>query len=163
MQCGIILGLQKQPVERCHVGRWMCRTCATRSAFFRLEGEIETAKLAAAEAALRNRYAKFLVDAGPLHIDEAKARLLSDLVAAQDDPGKAVDQAFAAWSTHRDLSMLTDPSGFLAGLDAQSVASRLRQAFPRAEGLVVIAVSPDVGALPGACLITGPEQAAACR
>lgn len=160
---GVLFETARSEMRAAYGFDWSVSNPTDTIRFFRLEGEIETAKLAAAEAALRNRYAKFLADAGPLHIDEAKARLLSDLVAAQDDPGKAVDQAFAAWSTHRDLSMLTDPSGFLAGLDAQSVASRLRQAFPRAEGLVVIAVSPDAGALPAACLITAPEQAAACR
>jgi hypothetical protein len=29
--------------------------------------------------------------------------------------------------------------------------------------LIVLAVSPDAAALPGACVITAPEQAANCR
>lgn len=46
---------------------------------------------------------------------------------------------------------------------AIDVANRMKNAFPPSDGLIVVAVSPDANALPGACVITRFDQAKTCR
>jgi zinc protease len=43
-----------------------------------------------------------------------------------------------------------------------SLLERLRAAYPAPDDFIIIAVSPDVDALPGACVIATPPEAAAC-
>ncbi len=131
--------------------------------YFRIEAEIETAKLAAAETALRQSYAQFYAQASPLRLEEAKARFLRDLRQKESDPAGAASQAFFALTTLRQPTMLSDPDGFLADITQDSVAQRLHEDFPSPSQLTVIAISPDAHALPGACVITAPEQAVNCR
>lgn len=130
--------------------------------YFRLEGEIETAKLARAETALRDSYAQLRAKAAPLHAEQARERMRASLEADRDDPSAAAAEALHAWATRQDLTILSDPAVFTAGLSAATAARRLRDAFPPADDLIIIAVSPDAAALPGACIITAPEQAARC-
>jgi len=50
-----------------------------------------------------------------------------------------------------------------AAVTAQSIKTRLQEAFPPGSALMVMAVSTDPDALPGACVITAPNQAMNCR
>ncbi|MCX7351402.1 MAG: hypothetical protein NTZ54_18430, partial [Alphaproteobacteria bacterium] len=63
----------------------------------------------------------------------------------------------------QDPAVLENPEAFLANVTDESVMKRLQGAFPKPAELTVMAVSPDANALPGACVITAPEQAVNCN
>lgn len=128
-----------------------------------MTGEVETEKLAQAEKVVREAYARFITEGlqGPLA--ERKTSLEQHF---EEMPEYVVDQARSelqsaldGLSLGRSLELTTE----LAAVTEDSIADRLNTALPAPDALLVIAVSPDATALPGACVITIPREAADCR
>lgn len=128
-----------------------------------LSGEVETAKLAQAETIVRTSYSEFL-----------NAPRMGDLTARKEPfkangeqtaslPGAASFSALVAILDGQDPNMALTLSALLDKVNDETVASRASSAFPKAEALIILAVSPDASALPGACVITTPAEAANCR
>ena len=128
-----------------------------------LTGRVKTDKLAEAEQAVRKAYAAFRKNGPAGKLDALKARLLANSRAAQQSPLRLA---------HSELQGALD--GFAPGsslkvseaikaLTKERLLAHLKQAFPKAEDFLVIAVSPKKNALPGACVITRPEHAHRCR
>jgi hypothetical protein len=46
---------------------------------------------------------------------------------------------------------------------ADSLKARLQSSFPQSDDFIVIAVSPDSNALPGACVVSKPSEVVGCR
>lgn len=131
---------------------------ANRFLFF--VGEVEATKLSAAETAIREAYAAFL-SAGPSDsYDARKARLMTELTETMKYPSDAAMIALRGALLEQGLPPM--PNQELADTSRDQMMARLGQ-FPRAEELMVIAVSPDAKALPGACVIGTPEQAVNCK
>jgi hypothetical protein len=83
---------------------------------------------------------------------------------AARDPSDASGQAVFALETRRDPNiMLSAPEEFVKAFTSDVLKARLAQAFPKPEDITIIAVSPNADSLPGACVITAPEQAANCK
>jgi len=130
--------------------------------FLAMTGEVETDKLAQAEKVVRDAYARFITEAlqGPLA--ERKTSLEQHF---EEMPEYVVDQARSelqsaldGLSVGRSLELTTE----LAAVTEDSIKGRLTAALPAPEAFLVIAVSPDATALPGACVITTPREAADC-
>jgi hypothetical protein len=62
----------------------------------------------------------------------------------------------------QDPGLALDLGSMLAKVTEETIATRAATAFPPADALIVIAISPDATALPDACVITTPAEAAAC-
>ncbi len=127
-----------------------------------MTGEVETDKLAQAEKVVREAYAQFIAEGLQGPIAERKTSLEQ---AFMEMPEYVVDQARSelqgaldGFSVGRSLELTTE----LAAVTEDSIADRLAAALPAPEAFLVIAVSPDAGALPGACVITTPREAADC-
>lgn len=127
-----------------------------------MTGEVETEKLAQAEKVVREAYARFITEGlqGPLA--DRKTSLQQHF---EEVPEYVVDQATSelqsaldGHSVGRSLELTTE----LAAVTEDSIADRLNTALPAPDALLVIAVSPDATALPGACVITTPREAADC-
>lgn len=127
-----------------------------------MTGEVETEKLAQVETVVREAYARFITEGlqGPLA--ERKTSLQQHF---EEMPEYVVDQARSelqsALDGHavgRSLELTTE----LAAVTEDSIAERLNTAMPAPDALLVIAVSPDATALPGACIVTTPREAADC-
>lgn len=127
-----------------------------------LTGEVETAKLADVERVVRECYAAFRQSGLSGDLDARKAPLAANFTEIQDF---VVDQA------RSELQSALD--GFEAGrsfhlkdelraVTGGTLMARLSSAFPQAEDFIVVAVSPDADALPGACVIRAPSEAADC-
>lgn len=133
---------------------------ATRVMF--ITGEVETTKLALAADQVRAAYGRFLTDTEfdgfddlRGHMTQATARNMSMVdVAARTMLELLLDQ--------RDPAEALGLADQIASISKQDLSARLRDGFPAAKDLIVIAVSPDASALPGACVITQVEQAARC-
>ncbi len=128
-----------------------------------MNGAVEDAKLAEAEQVVRAAYADFQ-KAGPQGpLEDRKAPLennfstLSDFLV--DQARSELQSALDAFPTGRSLAFVDE----LKEVTDASVTTRLTQAFPTADSFIVIAVSPNADALPGACVITEPKEALACK
>lgn len=128
-----------------------------------LTGEIEGARIAEAEEVVRAAYADFRA-AGPTGpLAERKAPLeahfsdMSEYVI--DQANSELQSALDGFAPGRSLGLMDE----IAAVTEAGIAERLATAYPEAGDFLVIAVSPDATALPGACVITEPRQAADCR
>jgi hypothetical protein len=63
----------------------------------------------------------------------------------------------------QDANLALTLSSLLDKVTGATIEARAASAFPKAETLIVLAVSPDASALPGACVITSPAEAVNCR
>jgi zinc protease len=132
--------------------------------FLMMGGEIETARLAEAETVVREAYAAFRAEVPVGDLARLKAPFAAQAERTAGDPVSA--------STASLLGLLDghDPGLVLGGLtevldrvtDA-TLWARAASASPEADRMIVLAVSPDAAALPGACVIRDPSEAAACR
>ena len=119
--------------------------------------------VARADAGLRQAYAIFWEAAAPMNLDDMRARAVASLRSTRDDPAGAANELLFDLRTGQDPAVLENPEAFLANVTDESVMKRLQGAFPKPAELTVMAVSPDANALPGACVITAPEQAVNCN
>ena len=127
-----------------------------------MSGEVETAKLADVERVVREAYDGFQ-KAGTLEeLAERKAPFehsfteLPNFVA--DQARSELQSRLDGFEVGRSLALLDE----LAAVTDDTVNQRLQNDFPPADTFIVIAVSPDRDALPGACIITRPRDAAEC-
>lgn len=127
-----------------------------------LSGEVETARLADVERVVRDGYAAFLQSGPSGELEPRKAALAASFAEMQDF---VVDQALSELQSALDGSDAGRSFHLTTELQAvteSTLMDRLSSAFPHAEDFIVIAVSPDADALPGACVIRAPAEAADC-
>ncbi len=79
------------------------------------------------------------------------------------DPIAASFTAMMALFDGQDPNLALTLPSLLEKVTDATLWSRAAAAFPAADQLIVLAVSPDAAAFPGACVITAPEQAVSCR
>ncbi|MBK5933388.1 putative Zn-dependent peptidase [Rhodovulum imhoffii] len=127
-----------------------------------LSGEVETAKLADAEQVVRDAYADFRQSGPSGELGPRKAPLAANFAELPDfvvDQARSeLQSALDGFETGRSLR-LTDE---LQAVTEGALMDRLSSALPQAQDFIVIAVSPDADALPGACVIRTPSAAADC-
>ncbi len=131
--------------------------------FLALSGQVATDRLAQAEGVVRTAYQGFLTTPPE---DDLKARIapvLAGLRANRSNPVKISANAMLAALDGEDPAIMLKLADVVGGLTTATIVSRLKSAFPRADGFVVLATSPDKNALPGACVISEPRGAARCR
>lgn len=127
-----------------------------------MAGEVETDKLAEVERVVREAYARFREHGLQGSFADRKAPLearfseLADFLV--DQARSELQSALDGHPPGRSL-VLNDE---LASVTEGAVTARLRDDFPAPDGFMVIAVSPDADALPGACVIQAPREAADC-
>lgn len=131
--------------------------------FLVLSGEVETGKVAEAEAIVRTAYSEFL-----------NAPKMGDLAARKEpfkangeqtvkEPVSASFSALMAVLDGQDPNMVLMLPAMLDKVTDATVQARAALAFPKADSLIVLAISPDAEALPGACVINSPREAVNCR
>lgn len=128
-----------------------------------LSGEVETAKLAEAETIVRTAYSEFLTDPTMGDLTARKEPFKANGEQTAKLPGAASISALMAILDGQDANLALTLPSLLDKVTDATVQARAASAFPKAETLVVLAVSPDASALPGACVITSPAETANCR
>ncbi|MCY1708416.1 insulinase family protein [Pannonibacter sp. SL95] len=128
-----------------------------------LSGEVETAKLAEAEAVVRTAYSGFIHAPRMGDLDARKRPLEAIAEQTKRRPGAASFAALMAMMDGQDPNFALTLSSLSKKVTEATVRARAASAFPKAEELIILAVSPDAKALPGACVITSPAEAAKCR
>ena len=128
-----------------------------------LSGELETAKLAEAETIVRTAYSEFLTAPKMGDLTARKEPFKANGQQTATLPGAASFSALMAILDGQDANLALTLPSLLDKVTDATVQARAASAFPKAESLIVLAVSPDASALPGACVITSPAEAASCR
>lgn len=125
-----------------------------------MAGEIDTDQVAETEALVREAYTTFRANGLEGDLADHKAPLASHflevadrvMVQASSALESALDQHPVERSLNEELEAVTEAS----------LNERLNTAFPSMDEFIVIAVSPDADALPEACVIITPREAAGC-
>lgn len=131
--------------------------------FLVLFGGVETAKATEVERVVRDAYSAFR-EAGP--DGEIERRKEPFLAAARENTTDPSVQSWTVlWSEIAGLERgsALDIKSVFESVTADSLKARLHSSFPDMDDFIVIAVSPDVNALPGACVVTQPSEAVGCR
>lgn len=123
-------------------------------------GEVDTNQMTEAEAVVREAYTTFRQNGLKGELADHKAPLasrfteLADRVTVQANSAleSALDEHPVERSLKQELEEVTEAS----------LNERLDTAFPSMDEFIVIAVSPDAEALPEACVIMTPREAADC-
>jgi zinc protease len=130
--------------------------------FLVMTGALEAAKLAEAVDVVRAAYTGFR-DAGP--DGDIKDRAAPFRGAFEQSQNYVVDQgrmeletALDGFATGHSLTSLE----MVDALTMSDLRNRLQGHWPQAQDFVIMAVSPDADALPGACVITRPQDAKDC-
>ncbi|WP_404405732.1 M16 family metallopeptidase [Pelagibacterium halotolerans] len=128
-----------------------------------LSGAVDTERLADAESVVREAYAAFRENGPTGSISDRKAILEENLTEMSEF---VFDQAYAelqsaldGFEPGRSLRLHEE----LAAVSEESILARLAADYPQDGAFLVVAVSPDADALPGACVISAPEEAVDCR
>lgn len=127
-----------------------------------LSGAVDTEKLADSENVVREAYAAFREN-GPTGLLSDRTAILEENLEELSE--FVFDQAYAelqsaldGFEPGRSLRLGEE----LAAVSEDSVLERLANDYPQAAAFLVVAVSPDADALPGACVISAPEEAVDC-
>lgn len=128
--------------------------------FLFMAGEIEVNQVAETEAVVREAYTTFRTNGLEGDLADRKAPLASHfsemaaLVTVQANSAleSALDGHPPGRSLNEELEAVTE----------SSLNERLDKDFPNVDEFIVIAVSPEADALPEACVINAPREAADC-
>ena len=127
-----------------------------------MSGEVETAKLAGAEQVVRDAYADFRQSGPSGELEPRKAPLAANFAELPDfvvDQARSeLQSALDGFEAGRSLRLTNELQAVTEG----TLMDRLSSALPQAQDFIVISVSPDADALPGACVIRTPSAAADC-
>lgn len=133
---------------------------ATRILF--IGGEVETTKLAKASELILRTYEDFRTNPDLTGLSDLR-REMADVITQR------MTYANVAARTMLELALMgRDPSDaprlgeLLENTQARDIQERLVSVFPPSGHLIVVAVSPDANALPGACVVTEINQVAQC-
>ena len=127
-----------------------------------ITGEAETAKLIQAKDVISIVYEAYRSTPDLTNLSEFQQRMV-------DGTAQNILYANVVARTILELALDgRDPddaprlSELLAAITAKDVKERLISVFPQSNNLIVVAASPDVDALPGACVITQIKQVTQC-
>ncbi len=131
--------------------------------FLIFSGEIETAKLSAAETAVHQAYAAFRSQGLQKDITALKADHVSMAQELLKNPSALSDVTLSALLEGQPVDLGLTYSAVLDKVTAATVDQRLKTVFPKPADFIVLAVSPDPEALPDACVIERIEDARGCH
>lgn len=130
--------------------------------FLVMTGALEAAKLAEAVAVVRDAYMGFRTAGPDGDIKDRIAPLRASFEQTRNyvmDQGRMeLEATLDGFAAGHSLTMLE----MLNSLTATDLRDRLQGHWPKAQDFVIMAVSPDADALPGACVITRPQDAKDC-
>ena len=127
-----------------------------------MTGEVDTENLSDAVEAVTEAYDAFR-QAGPSgSLDDLKAPFIASAKETQTLPGRASFSLLMGLLDGEDPQVFFELASWFEEVSPASLKTRLSDVYPRSEDFVVVAVSPSADALPGACIITEPKQAASC-
>lgn len=130
--------------------------------FLYMSGQVEGAKLDQVAKVVRKTYSDFRregLDGVLGNLKEPYRENFTTLPEYVVDLARSeLQNALDGYEVGRSLSLNDE----LSQITEDEILKRLTQVYPRPDDFVVIAVSPDPSALPGACVIKTPQEALDC-
>ena len=128
-----------------------------------MRGEVETAKLAETELAVRKAYAEYLLSGPSGDLGLWKAPFAENSDKLKQSPDSLASTALSSMLDNQPASRSLNLGNELKAVTAETLNARLKQAFPKPDGFLMIAISPDANALPGACVVESIQEVSKCQ
>lgn len=129
---------------------------------FYMLGTVETGKLAETEQTVRLAYSDFKLLGPPGDVSSWAALFSYTLEVKMQTPENLAQTALLALLDNQPASRAVNLKTELDGITMEGVKARLKDAYPMPDDFLVVAVSPDATALPGACVVQRPQDAVRC-
>jgi zinc protease len=130
--------------------------------FLFMTGEVETSKMAETEKVVRQAYHAFHQSGVKSDVSFLKTPYLEHFAGMKSKPEAVSYAALQALLDNQPASRALTFRNELDAITADKLNARLTRSFPKVGDFVLFAISPDANALPGACVISKPEEAVNC-
>lgn len=128
-----------------------------------LSGEVDTAQTAAVRDVVVKTYGSLFTSPVPQSaLTKWKTSIGAQLAQGDTDPASRSSAMIEAMLDKVDPLRVLQLQDMLARSTPESVQARVSANYTAADALLIIAVSPDANALPGACVISTPDAAVNC-
>ena len=131
--------------------------------FLVLYGDVETAKVSEVERVVRDAYSAFRKAGPDGDLQRRKEPFLANVRENEVDPSVHSDSVLLSKVAGLERVHSLDIRPVFETITADSLKVRLQSSFPQVDDFIVIAVSPDASAMPGACVVTKPSDVVGCR
>lgn len=131
--------------------------------FLTMSGQVETAKVGEAESVVREAYTDFRKSGPSGDLRERKVPFATAAENNKSNPSTNALDAVISMLDGKDPANAIRLKNRLDKVTEESVKARLDKIYPSPDSFVVLAVSPDANALPGACVIKTAAEAVDCR
>ena len=132
------------------------------SPFLLMHGSVDTSKVNASVEELLQIYESYLKSPLIDGLEQFRSGMRETIERTMDDPRELSLATIKAALRGHDVSMTLERLASAEWLTPEEVHKRVREGYPDAGDLLVVVVSPDVGALPGACVIEAPKEVLEC-
>jgi len=136
---------------------------ARDSRLFIMAGQVKPARLAEVEKAVRKAYAEFRKTGVLRGLEARRSRLAAAIAKNLKDPLHISLSTLMALLDGQNPAEVVNLASEIRAITHEALRKRLATAFPPPDDLIVLAVSPNAGDLPGACVINRPKEADRCR
>ncbi len=132
------------------------------SHFLLMHGSVDTSKANASLEELLDVYDSYVKSPSLDGLEQfrSEAREINQRISS--DPIDLSVAALRATLRGHDVSLTLELLASAGNLFPDSIHERVRNGFPEASDLLVVVASPDVDALPGACVIKVPREVLEC-
>lgn len=128
-----------------------------------MSGEVETGQIDTAHALILQTYGDFYQNApASAAVDSWKAVFRENLRKNSRNTSIQARVMLEGQMDGYSAANWPDIPAMLQDVSPESILNRVQTHYPRPDELMVIAVSPDANALPGACVISKPIQVKDC-
>lgn len=128
-----------------------------------MSGQIPTEQVAIARETAIKTYAQMgSQPAQTAELTRWSAQLASNLSGVKNDPANRAGAMLEAMLDGNNPLLILDLEAMLAKVTPESVQHRFAAAYAPASDLIFVAISPDPNVLPGACVISQPQDVLAC-
>jgi zinc protease len=125
-------------------------------------GEVENGKIAQVRQAALETYEQLYKSGLGADFDAIKKQFLNDANARRDEPFTSNESLTGSIIAGYKLDEFNKLPSLIESLNDAMLKKRVEAVFPKSDGFVTIAVSPDANALPGACVIKAPVEVLNC-
>ena len=131
--------------------------------FLFIGGGVEANKLVEARDVIKQTYDSYRVNPNMEGFSQFRAGLADQVAENVSYVDMAARGILDARLNLIDPSYVPNAGDKVTNTRAMDVSDRIAKSYPRGDQLIVLAVGPNPSDLPGACVITQPEQAVDCR
>ena len=133
------------------------------SPFLLMHGSVDTSKASASVEELLQVYESYLKSPLIDGLEQFRSGTQDTFERTKDDPGELSIATIKAALRGHDVSTVLERLASAERLSPDVIRERVRKGYPKPGDLLVVVVSPDADALPGACVIEVPMEVLECE